>query len=78
MATRAVEASAAGHGAEPRGKRTDQGEATYLVAIAEVGGLALVGALAPRFGAVSGRTRLDGSRRHQDSVPPPRPGSAAQ
>ena len=35
MATRAVEASAAGHGAEPRGKRTDQGEATYLVAIAE-------------------------------------------
>jgi 2-oxoisovalerate dehydrogenase E1 component beta subunit len=35
MATRAVEASAAGHGAEPRGKRTAQGEATYLVAIAE-------------------------------------------
>jgi pyruvate/2-oxoglutarate/acetoin dehydrogenase E1 component len=35
MATRAVEAGAAGHGAEPRGKRTDQGEATYLVAIAE-------------------------------------------
>ena len=35
MATRAVEAYEAGHGAEPRGKRTDQGEATYLVAIAE-------------------------------------------
>jgi 2-oxoisovalerate dehydrogenase E1 component beta subunit len=35
MATRAVEAGAAGHGAEPRGKRTEQGEATYLVAIAE-------------------------------------------
>src|ERR671924_468730 len=30
-----AEAGAAGHGAEPRGKRTDQGEATYLVAIAE-------------------------------------------
>ncbi|MEX2274488.1 MAG: alpha-ketoacid dehydrogenase subunit beta [Actinomycetota bacterium] len=30
-----VEAGAAGHGAEPRGKRTDAGEATYLVAIAE-------------------------------------------
>jgi len=29
------EAGAAGHGAEPRGKRTEQGEATYLVAIAE-------------------------------------------
>ena len=26
---------AAGHGAEPRGKRTDKGEATYLIAIAE-------------------------------------------
>jgi pyruvate/2-oxoglutarate/acetoin dehydrogenase E1 component len=35
MATRTVEAGAAGHGAEPRGKRTEQGEATYLVAIAE-------------------------------------------
>ncbi|HXY71449.1 MAG TPA: hypothetical protein VEM41_02805, partial [Actinomycetota bacterium] len=30
-----ADAGAAGHGAEPRGKRTDQGEATYLVAIAE-------------------------------------------
>jgi 2-oxoisovalerate dehydrogenase E1 component beta subunit len=30
-----VEAGAAGHGNEPRGKRTDAGEATYLVAIAE-------------------------------------------
>jgi 2-oxoisovalerate dehydrogenase E1 component beta subunit len=30
-----VEAGAAGHGAEPRGKRSDTGEATYLVAIAE-------------------------------------------
>jgi 2-oxoisovalerate dehydrogenase E1 component beta subunit len=35
MATTKVEAGAAGHGAEPRGKRTDQGEATYLIAIAE-------------------------------------------
>ena len=25
----------AGHGAEPRGKRTDDGQATYLIAIAE-------------------------------------------
>jgi pyruvate/2-oxoglutarate/acetoin dehydrogenase E1 component len=30
-----VEAGAAGHGAEPRGKRSESGEATYLVAIAE-------------------------------------------
>ncbi len=30
-----VDTGAAGHGAEPRGKRTPQGEATYLVAIAE-------------------------------------------
>src|SRR5437899_7374038 len=30
-----VEAGAAGHGAEPRGKRSENGEATYLVAIAE-------------------------------------------
>jgi len=30
-----VEAGAAGHGNEPRGKRTDAGEATYLIAIAE-------------------------------------------
>ncbi|HYT29623.1 MAG TPA: alpha-ketoacid dehydrogenase subunit beta [Actinomycetota bacterium] len=30
-----VEDGAAGHGAEPRGKRTDKGEATYLIAIAE-------------------------------------------
>jgi 2-oxoisovalerate dehydrogenase E1 component beta subunit len=35
MATKTVEAGAAGHGAEPRGKRTDAGEATYLLAIAE-------------------------------------------
>jgi alpha-beta hydrolase superfamily lysophospholipase len=35
MATTTVESGAAGHGAEPRGKRTDKGEATYLVAIAE-------------------------------------------
>jgi 2-oxoisovalerate dehydrogenase E1 component beta subunit len=33
--SRAVESAAAGHGAEPRGKRTDAGEATYLIAIAE-------------------------------------------
>jgi 2-oxoisovalerate dehydrogenase E1 component beta subunit len=30
-----VEAGAAGHGAQPRGKRTENGEATYLIAIAE-------------------------------------------
>src|SRR5437660_9866695 len=30
-----VEAGASGHGAEPRGKGTDDGEATYLIAIAE-------------------------------------------
>ncbi len=35
MATKTLEAGAAGHGAEPRGKRSDAGEATYLVAIAE-------------------------------------------
>ncbi len=36
MATTAkVEAGAAGHGAEPRGKRGDDGQATYLIAIAE-------------------------------------------
>ena len=35
MATTTVEAGAAGHGAEPRGKRTEDGQATYLVAIAE-------------------------------------------
>ena len=35
MATTKVEAGAAGHGAEPRGKRTDDGQATYLIAIAE-------------------------------------------
>jgi 2-oxoisovalerate dehydrogenase E1 component beta subunit len=35
MATTTVEAGAAGHGAEPRGKRTEDGEATYLIAIAE-------------------------------------------
>src|SRR5216117_1817566 len=30
-----AEAGAAGHGAEPRGKRTEDGQATYLIAIAE-------------------------------------------
>jgi len=30
-----TEAGAAGHGAEPRGKRTEDGQATYLIAIAE-------------------------------------------
>ena len=35
MTTAKVEAGAAGHGAEPRGKRTDAGEATYLIAVAE-------------------------------------------
>jgi 2-oxoisovalerate dehydrogenase E1 component beta subunit len=35
MATPQVEAGAAGHGAEPRGKRADDGQATYLIAIAE-------------------------------------------
>ena len=35
MASRAVESSAAGHGAEPRGKRSEDGQATYLIAIAE-------------------------------------------
>lgn len=30
-----VDAGAAGHGAEPRGKRTEDGQATYLIAIAE-------------------------------------------
>ena len=35
QATQQLEAGAAGHGNEPRGKRTDAGEATYLVAIAE-------------------------------------------
>jgi 2-oxoisovalerate dehydrogenase E1 component beta subunit len=30
-----AEEGAAGHGAEPRGKRTEDGEATYLIAIAE-------------------------------------------
>jgi 2-oxoisovalerate dehydrogenase E1 component beta subunit len=35
MATKTLEAGAAGHGAEPRGKRSDAGEATYLIAIAE-------------------------------------------
>ncbi len=35
MSTAKVEAGAAGHGAEPRGKRTEAGEATYLIAIAE-------------------------------------------
>jgi len=35
MATTQVDAGAAGHGAEPRGKRSEDGQATYLVAIAE-------------------------------------------
>ncbi len=35
MVTQTVESGAAGHGAEPRGKRTEAGEATYLIAIAE-------------------------------------------
>jgi 2-oxoisovalerate dehydrogenase E1 component beta subunit len=35
MATTNVEAGAAGHGAEPRGKRGEDGQATYLIAIAE-------------------------------------------
>jgi 2-oxoisovalerate dehydrogenase E1 component beta subunit len=35
QASASVEAGAAGHGNEPRGKRTDAGEATYLIAIAE-------------------------------------------
>ncbi len=35
MTTAQVEAGAAGHGAEPRGKRTEDGQATYLIAIAE-------------------------------------------
>ncbi|MEW6060150.1 MAG: alpha-ketoacid dehydrogenase subunit beta [Actinomycetota bacterium] len=35
MAQAQAEAAAAGHGAEPRGKRTEDGQATYLVAIAE-------------------------------------------
>ncbi|HEX9122587.1 MAG TPA: alpha-ketoacid dehydrogenase subunit beta [Actinomycetota bacterium] len=35
MAQVRVESGAAGHGAEPRGKRTEAGEATYLIAIAE-------------------------------------------
>jgi 2-oxoisovalerate dehydrogenase E1 component beta subunit len=35
MTTKTLDAGAAGHGAEPRGKRSETGEATYLVAIAE-------------------------------------------
>jgi 2-oxoisovalerate dehydrogenase E1 component beta subunit len=35
MATKTLEAGAAGHGAEPRGKRGEDGQATYLIAIAE-------------------------------------------
>ena len=35
MTAQKVEAAAAGHGAEPRGKRTEDGQATYLIAIAE-------------------------------------------
>ncbi|MEX0832994.1 MAG: alpha-ketoacid dehydrogenase subunit beta [Actinomycetota bacterium] len=35
MAEKKMESGAAGHGNEPRGKRTDAGEATYLIAIAE-------------------------------------------
>jgi len=35
MSAKTVESGAAGHGAEPRGKRDDDGQATYLIAIAE-------------------------------------------
>ena len=35
MAAAKMEAGAAGHGAEPRGRRTEDGQATYLIAIAE-------------------------------------------
>ena len=35
MSAQTVESGAAGHGAEPRGKRDDDGQATYLIAIAE-------------------------------------------
>jgi 2-oxoisovalerate dehydrogenase E1 component beta subunit len=35
MASTTVESGAAGHGAEPRGKRSEDGQATYLVAVAE-------------------------------------------
>ena len=35
MPAQTVESGAAGHGAEPRGKRDDDGQATYLIAIAE-------------------------------------------
>jgi pyruvate/2-oxoglutarate/acetoin dehydrogenase E1 component len=35
MATQQVEAGAAGHGAEPRGRRAEDGQATYLIAVAE-------------------------------------------
>jgi 2-oxoisovalerate dehydrogenase E1 component beta subunit len=35
MTAQQVDAAAAGHGAEPRGKRSDDGQATYLIAIAE-------------------------------------------
>jgi 2-oxoisovalerate dehydrogenase E1 component beta subunit len=35
MATQQVDAGAAGHGAEPRGKRSEDGQATYLIAVAE-------------------------------------------
>jgi len=35
MASTTVESGAAGHGAEPRGKRSEDGQATYLIAIAE-------------------------------------------
>jgi pyruvate/2-oxoglutarate/acetoin dehydrogenase E1 component len=35
MATKQVETGAAGSGAEPRGKRSDDGQATYLIAVAE-------------------------------------------
>ena len=35
MTPQKVEAAAAGHGAEPRGKRGEDGQATYLIAVAE-------------------------------------------
>ena len=35
MASTTVESGAAGHGAEPRGKRSEDGQATYLIAVAK-------------------------------------------
>ena len=45
----------------------------------QVGGLAVLGPLAPRLGAMARRAGLDRRARHQPaSVPPPRPGSDRQ